>query len=70
MDKVYIIPEYKLDMVNFNILLTIIDGLKKDLMDFDMKDAFGDMTKNNWDVMKGSLRYYIEKGFKKWLKAI
>ncbi|KKK65801.1 hypothetical protein LCGC14_2970500 [marine sediment metagenome] len=69
MDKVYLIPEHQLDLVNMHILNEVMDGLRETLADFKMIDGFRNISKNNWDILKGSLRFYIEKGFKKWLRV-
>ena len=66
--KVYLIEEYKLDLVNMHILNEVMDGLKIDLIDFEIQSPISGRKKNSWEILSGSLRYYIEKGFKKWLK--
>ena len=69
MDKVYLIPEHQLDLVNLHILNAIMDGLQKELIDFELQTPITYREKNNWETMKGLLRYYIELGFRKWLKV-
>ncbi|KKM61873.1 hypothetical protein LCGC14_1527420 [marine sediment metagenome] len=65
--KVYIIRENELDMVKFYILNSVMEGLKEDMIDFVMKTPITNKTINDLNVLEGSLRYYIENGYKKWL---